>query len=914
MDKTAQDSFAKKPVDMRDRILEHLEALTSTVSLDDLVRLSTSDIAETLLISRSLASQYLNDLVRAGLVVKVAGRPVRYFHRRAFQKRFQAKLSASEYASLADLVQATGIADHRDFARAVGFDLSLSSVVEQCKAAVQYPPFGLPILLSGGVGVGKSFLSRLVYEYGKNQGLLPRDSSYTRIDCAGVPDVASFNGLLDESIAKSRGGVVFINGIEALSPSAMERCLATALGLDASQDAPRGRLVLSTALSADNPKVSSAYSKLPICARVPSLKERSPEEREDLILSFLRSEGCRIGSDVKISRGAYRCLVNADFPDNIAGLRACVTNCCAKAFLNREGDYVAVRPYLLPSDLLSSAQIDQQPDDGVLIDASLDAIESEEGPVEQALDALCALDERFYAGELTVSELVSQAVSAVRGVEDHLIFGHGVNSSRSRAFERVVGTILADAGASYGIDLSRKVAFLLAQEICLQLWPGIGLAKRKSACAERISHLLGAVTSELPFASSVSEQIAADVEGALGISLDHFTKTLLTLCVASESRDAKALRTLCVILSHGYSTATSIADAANRMLGMHVYEAVDMPYDQQLKDIVGPLQRLVDRHSYCTGVVFLVDMGSLEEAYKALENVTDSTIGVVNNVSTGLALEIGFGLLGGKSIAEVLGEATTACVTHCKVIERVNREDAIVFCSESGVDAAERIRQLVSQSLPRTIGARLLTRPFKQLAANGSNDAVFSEHRVCAVIGTGDPRIASVPFVALEDIMSTASASKVDAVFGRWLDASELASFHEKLLSNMTLQNVIRSITILDPERLFHEIEGAVHELQRRTGEKIGSNAIIGLYVHLCCLVERLVTRNPIETYVGQDRFEEEHADFIESFRQSFSSISTRYRVEVPVSEIAYVFDYISVSAAPAREERLGSPSLLLDE
>lgn len=330
MDKTAQDSLAKKPVDMRDRILEHLEALTSAVSLDDLARLSTSDIAETLIISRSLASQYLNDLVRAGLVVKVAGRPVRYFHRRAFQKRFQVKLSASEYASLADLIQATGIADHRDFARAVGFDLSLSSVVEQCKAAVQYPPFGLPILLSGGVGVGKSFLSRLVYEYGKNQGLLSRDSSYVRIDCSGVPDAASFNGLLDESIAKSRGGVVFVNGIEALSPSAMEHCLATALGLDASQDAPRARLVLSTALSADDLKVSSAYSKMPICARVPSLKERTPEEREDLILSFLRSEGCRIGSDVKISRGAYRCLVNADFSDNIAGLRACVTNCWPK--------------------------------------------------------------------------------------------------------------------------------------------------------------------------------------------------------------------------------------------------------------------------------------------------------------------------------------------------------------------------------------------------------------------------------------------------------------------------------------------------------------------------------------------------------------------------------------------------------
>lgn len=83
MDKTTQDSLAKKPVDMRDRILEHLEALTSAVSLDDLARLSTSDIAETLIISRSLASQYLNDLVapvlwlrwRAGLsVIFIAAR------------------------------------------------------------------------------------------------------------------------------------------------------------------------------------------------------------------------------------------------------------------------------------------------------------------------------------------------------------------------------------------------------------------------------------------------------------------------------------------------------------------------------------------------------------------------------------------------------------------------------------------------------------------------------------------------------------------------------------------------------------------------------------------------------------------------------------------------------------------------
>lgn len=206
MDKTTQDSLAKKPVDMRDRILEHLEALTSAVSLDDLARLSTSDIAETLIISRSLASQYLNDLVRAGLVVKVAGRPVRYFHRRAFQKRFQVKLSASEYASLADLIQATGIADHRDFARAVGFDMSLSSVVEQCKAAVQYPPFGLPILLSGGVGVGKSFLSRLCTSTARTRACCPATPPMCASTAPGSRTPTRSTGFLT-SRSRKRAGV-----------------------------------------------------------------------------------------------------------------------------------------------------------------------------------------------------------------------------------------------------------------------------------------------------------------------------------------------------------------------------------------------------------------------------------------------------------------------------------------------------------------------------------------------------------------------------------------------------------------------------------------------------------------------------------------------------------------------------------
>lgn len=88
-------------------------------------------------------------------------------------------------------------------------------------------------------------------------------------------------------------------------------------------------------------------------------------------------------------------------------------------------------------------------------------------------------------------------------------------------------------------------------------------------------------------------------------------------------------------------------------------------------------------------------------------------------------------------------------------------------------------------------------------------------------------------------------------------------------------------------------------------GQPIAPAATIGLYVHLCCLVERLVTKTPIEAYANEREFRTAHAAFIDAFRMSFSSITDHYRVEVPATEIAYVYDYISSKSA-TREHASG--------
>ena len=53
------------------------------------------------------------------------------------------------------------------FRQSIGNEASLNYCIEQCKAAMQYPPNGLPLLISGAAGTGKSFFVQLTYEYAR---------------------------------------------------------------------------------------------------------------------------------------------------------------------------------------------------------------------------------------------------------------------------------------------------------------------------------------------------------------------------------------------------------------------------------------------------------------------------------------------------------------------------------------------------------------------------------------------------------------------------------------------------------------------------------------------------------------------------------------------------------------------------
>ena len=213
----------------KEELYLYLEKISRGYALKDLKYFTANHISESLNISRNLASQYLNELVKEERAIKVNSRPVYFFHKKNVEREAQVALETCVFSGMDDFQRKCRSDENkRDFQKAIGYYLSLSSCIEQCKAAVKYPPNGLPALFNGAGGTGKSFLSRLMYEYAVNERVIGTAGAaslppYITVDCSEYAQneekfAISLCGSEDGKgwLAKANGGILFFDEIDRL--------------------------------------------------------------------------------------------------------------------------------------------------------------------------------------------------------------------------------------------------------------------------------------------------------------------------------------------------------------------------------------------------------------------------------------------------------------------------------------------------------------------------------------------------------------------------------------------------------------------------------------------------------------------------------------------------------------------------
>lgn len=131
---------------------------------------TAQDCADFMQVNRSVISHYLNRLCDDGHLSKENTRPVRFFVQQNGVKNAQAPRIVSK--------------KHDAFQQLIGAQGSLAEAIALCRSAVDYPGDGLPVLLSGESGVGKSHLAALIYQYAVERNVIAADKPFVELNCA----------------------------------------------------------------------------------------------------------------------------------------------------------------------------------------------------------------------------------------------------------------------------------------------------------------------------------------------------------------------------------------------------------------------------------------------------------------------------------------------------------------------------------------------------------------------------------------------------------------------------------------------------------------------------------------------------------------------------------------------------------
>ncbi|MDU1095874.1 MAG: PRD domain-containing protein, partial [Clostridioides difficile] len=339
--------------------------------------------------------------------------------------------------------------------------------------------------------------------------------------------------------------------------------------------------------------------------------------------------------------------------------------------------------------------------------------------------------------------------------------------------------------------------------------------------------------------------------------------------------------------------ATSMANFTNDLLGEFIFDAIDMPLKTTMEDMILEVEMYLEQIPSYDSIILLVDMGSLEQIHKVIRQFEDKTVFLLNNITTQILLDLGTRLQNEEelegAIKRVVLENKFSYIHSPKKIK-----EKLILCScASGIRTANRIKSILINSLKKDINIKLKSYDYYSILDKQYLSNISNEYNILCIVGTLNPEIKNINFISLENLVMGEDIDNFYSIFSEYLTNDEIEELKKRIVKNFSLTNLMEQITILNPSKLLEQVSEAINQLQLELNEEFSNSVCIGLYVHICCLIERLLMSkgkgllNDSNISINIDK------DFERIFKKSFTVVENYYSVEIDSVEIKYVQDYI---------------------
>lgn len=903
---------------MKEIVLDELKKRCEEHDIEEHLRFTAGDIAEALSMSRNTVSQYLNEKVKDGTVIKINSRPVYFFDCASVEKKLGGCLSETIFPTLEAMLQA--FEESEDFEKLIGYNNSLHTVVEHCKAAVSYPG-GLPILIHGPTGTGKSMIANLMYDYALHRNIIDNDKRFIAVNCseyANNPELLTANlfghvkgaytGADEDNpglISLADGGILFLDEVHCLKAECQEKLfffmdkgMYHKVGDNDKWYTSKCRLIFATTEDPQNVLLKTLLRRIPITVTVPSLKDRPLIEKRELLYSIFMKESKRLRKEILISNLAYQALMDFEFTGNIGAMKNAIKAACANAFLsNKEGEALRIEIPDLPDYIfvpMTSVQLKSSGNvqETMIPISKLRNTLEYASPFLHLYDRLLSIYEKNTQEDQPTSLFLDKAREQIQNYIDYIMFSNRYRQNTNESYLlKMLDKIYSIVMNKYSLSVPNSEIKIYSRVLVEYSKHVVDAKVWISEHNELVREMTAMLKEKAPRAYNIAHEVIDNVELNLDIELDDVLLTIITIAFMGYEHEENN-SAVGVILCHGYSTASCIADTVNRMLGQYIFDGIDMEINITIDKVAQLADEYLKRKDPIQELMFLVDMGSLEEIYNRIKPLSNCNIGLINNVSTAMALEVGNYIKQGEAIENILSKIKQDYKLSTHYMEGQNKRHAILTICATGFGAAQKISELLKSSLPHKIDLEIIPYDYQSLIENGTKDAIFSRYNVDLLIGTLDPKLNEKPFMAVEDVMINDNTDELWQIMSHYLDTSDLESFNQNIMKTFTLSNIVNHLTILNGEKIIDDVEEIVADLEVSLNDELDATRKLGLYVHISCLIERLILKQEIREAEGMEQQLNDKRDIINKAREAFSGAEMRYSVEIPDLEILFVLNY----------------------
>lgn len=802
-------------------------------SLNESEKIPTSLIADNLHLSRQIVTHYLNQLFDEGKVKKTDTRPTYWYIEKEEQNApVEEELDSEVFDSM---IGATG---------------SHKKIVEMCKASVSYPPNGLPILIIGESGVGKSYIAKLIYSHALQTGSIDKKAPFVVLNCADYannPELlsatllgykkGSFTGADSDKtglLQEADGGYLFLDEVHRLSFENQEKLFVF---MDTGQYRPLGdskwrhsnvRFIFATTENPQEVLLETFRRRITLQITIPNITERPLQERLELIETFYKEEASKIKKNLTISSGAVKMLCFSKFPGNIGRLRNLIQVSCAEAYFKHgKKDNL----------LISEAELIHAGGDIPVNTAGFQAERNMEISITWNQPKECIHQEYYDEHHSEIMNLFHKIETASWGQIDQLYLNFRAilrkihpthnNFTEQRFFMHICKDILIRYGVKMNDSCGKElyILYITFNQMCID--------------KEQEWKLKAYFEQSCPRAFYVASRIILELK-KYELQLEDNLAFLFALAIHEYISESLELNGL--IAAHGDTTASSIAKVVNQACGTFIMEGIDMPMDTTLDQTVEKVQDYLLHSAKGKGLILLVDTGSLRSMYSKIKNNLSGDLLIINNVSTAIALDVGLKMLGHGSFEQIVESTKKINSFDVQFFEGLSKDKNIIISCMSGVGIAEKIQEIMKKTLG-DCGLDFVTMEYKKLLDLLDENESKNFDQTLMILTTSPLHDGiSTPWLSVYDILDGHGEENLWNALRSVVTPEQFEALKNEFVRFFTIEGIVSRLQFLNPTVVIQDVEMILHRYEDYYKLEMSGHIRLNLYMHIAFMFERLMT------------------------------------------------------------------------